>query len=159
MVSCSSIEEPETKYLELAGTWNPQGPGSPAYIINIDKDGNFSFNSLHLIGGKNWCFNYTGKLADNFEYPYTIELVYNIYSSVLSGEISRDSYNEKFKNLKQQYIGTFTFIDASTCEARFYAAELWGAWRELICNDNDYYNNYHNNTLDRYDLLSSFKKQ
>ena len=73
-------------------------------------------------------YNYTGKLADNFDYPYTIELVYNIYSSVLLGDMdlgddTHTSQNyQQYKTVSpQQQTGTFTFIDASTCEADFYS--------------------------------------
>ena len=54
LVSCSSNEDPNTekpqqnpepKYLELAGTWKAYGYAED-YIINIDKDGNFSFNCI-----------------------------------------------------------------------------------------------------------------
>ena len=139
LVSCSSIEEPETKYLELAGTW--VGRGFYRYgnvIINIDKDGNFSFNSLDN-GDKGYrYYNYTGKLADNFEYPYTIELVYNIYSSVLLGGMTQAEYDKTFKTVNpQQKIGKFTFIDATTCEASFYIIDYWNGntWDKYIYND------------------------
>ena len=146
LISCSSIEEPETEKPphELAGKWN-----LPAYswgretgfVFNIDKDGNFSFNSSDD-NSKEYHYYYTGKLADNFEYPYTIELVYNIYSSVLLSDMRQDIYNSYYKTLSpQQQVGKFTFIDASTCEAHFYMVYDWDyKWIENIFNDtNNWY--------------------
>ena len=83
-------------------------------------------------------YNYTGKLADNFEYPYTIELVYNIYSSVSLGDMTQYQYDTTYKAFSPQKVnGKFTFIDASTCEAVFdeiHIAEK--RWVGRICNDN-----------------------
>ena len=138
-ISCSSNEEPESepKYLELAGTWRARYDAGFVYI-NIDNDGNFILTnnrSSHAF------FYYTGKLADNFEYPYTIELVYDAYSSVLFDNLGQEAYS---KAEPKQTNGKFTFIDASTCEAHFHRISWGGGWYECTyTNPNpSYYDGY-----------------
>ena len=119
------------KYLELAGTW--RAPYDEGYVyINIDNDGNFILTNGHF----HEYFNYTGKLADNFEYPYTIELVYDAYSSVLFDNLGQEYYS---KAEPKQTNGKFTFIDASTCEAHFHKISWGGIWGELIYSDTNNY--------------------
>ena len=85
-------------------------------------------------------YNYTGKLADNFNYPYTIELVYNFYSSVLLGDMTQYHYDMFYKDVSpKQQTGKFTFIDASTCEAHFHKISWGGMWGELIYSDTNNY--------------------
>ena len=101
-------------------------------------------------------YNYTVKLADNFNYPYTIELVYNIYSSVSLGDMTQSQYNNIYKAFNpQKGTGKFTFIDSSTCEADFDEIHIrQNRWaKNRICNDND------TNYQWAYWRYSSFKKQ
>ncbi len=81
---------------ELVGTWQSTEKVEP-YRFKIDDNGNISFalNSF----GVNYLY-YTGKIADTFDYPYTVEIV-------------SDYYNQKAK-------GTFTFNNEANCNAVFY---------------------------------------
>ena len=80
MVSCSSIEdpEPEPKYLELAGTWT--GGHVHGYIyanLTIDDNGNITVvNSISSYTK----LTFAGKIEDNFEYPYTVNLTQTEYN-------------------------------------------------------------------------------
>ena len=66
--------------------------------------------------------NYTGKLADTFEYPYTIELTFNISShSSASCYMKDDWFDNNIGTLNPKLqTGKFIFSDASTCSASFY---------------------------------------
>ena len=66
------------------------------YNFNIDNNGNIKFTDN--LG--NISIDYTGKIADTFNYPYTVKITAN--------------YNN------QTGEGTFKFKNASNCDAAFY---------------------------------------
>ena len=93
------------------------------YILNIDSEGNIVFNCAlgnDRSGEGWWHYNFVGKLADTFEYPYTIELTF-IASSLSSTSChmrKSEFYNGKINELQiKSKIGKFTFSDASTLTA------------------------------------------
>ena len=122
-ISCSSNEEPKKhSKSELVGTWNNQEQlKRNNFILDIDSEGNLNFNcGLKDYSGHH--YNYSGKLADTFNYPYTIELTFTVssHSSITSciKQDSTDSYwlNTRLKELNPQLnTAKFTFTDASTC--------------------------------------------
>ena len=122
MVSCSSNEDPEPKYLELEGTWMRAWIGGDTYSdLSIDNNGNIT-----LVYINKWIYSieakvtYAGKIEDNFEYPYTVKLTQTAF--YYDGKIlSDDYYNGK--------TGAITFSNASNCSATvpFYycASQRW----------------------------------
>ena len=90
------------------GTWQPPERIQPDRF-KIDDNGNISFalNSF----GVNFLY-YTGKIADTFDYPYTVEIV-------------SDYYGHKAK-------GTFTFNNATNCNAVYHT------WDAIYAKFNDY---------------------
>ena len=110
---------------ELVGTWNnPYGNEKGLYYFNIDSDGNLNFD-CGLITYSGWHYNYSGKLAETFEYPYTIELTFTVssHSSITACKDKDKSTDsswliDRLKELNpQSKTAKFTFIDASTCTA------------------------------------------
>lgn len=59
---------------ELTGTWNMTDDKHA--VTTIDSDGNIKFfhQWLHVCD-REW--DYTGKISDTFDYPYTVEIVEN----------------------------------------------------------------------------------
>ncbi len=103
------------------GTWKSytSDVDLPVITFTVDSGGNLNFNCLYE--DKGFChYNYTGKLAEDFEYPYTIELTFNISSYTPFASCSLDSFLDeisKFDN--KSLIGKFIFSDASTCAVSF----------------------------------------
>lgn len=59
---------------ELTGTWNMTDDKHA--VTTIDSDGNIKFFHQWLyVCGRDW--DYTGKISDTFDYPYTVEIVEN----------------------------------------------------------------------------------
>ena len=111
-ISCKSKQNPTPKYSELVGTWK-----FGDFIFTIDSSGNLNLNCGVNKYINTHC-NYSGKLADDFEYPYTIELTFTIssHASITSCPKSKDSlFLEGVSKLEQSKTGRFTFSDASTC--------------------------------------------
>ena len=89
--------------------------------IIIDSDGNINFNCRTTRGAFYMHYNYSGKLAEDFEYPYTIKLVY-IATNHPCDDKSRDS-SEISKLNPQSQTGTFTFHNESILTASYYVAQ------------------------------------
>ena len=109
---------------ELVGTWKStyEGYEGGEYILNIDSEGNLIFNcGLANDTWANWHCNFAGKLADTFEYPYTIELTFtasSLSSTSCGGPKDGDWFNDSIGRLDtKSQIGRFTFNDASTLTA------------------------------------------
>ena len=119
MVSCKSKQKPEEhSRAELVGTWNnPDGNGKGLFNFNIDSEGNLNFNcGLKDYSGHH--YNYSGKLAETFDYPYTIELTFTASShSSTSCQDANNNYliNEIGNLTPKSKTAKFTFTDASTC--------------------------------------------
>ena len=59
---------------ELTGTWNMTDSEYP--VTTIDSDGNIKFfQTWSFVSVHEW--DYTGKISDTFDYPYTVEIVEN----------------------------------------------------------------------------------
>lgn len=59
---------------ELTGTWNMTD--NRTAVTTIDSDGNIKFfHSWLSVRPVDW--DYTGKISDTFDYPYTVEIVEN----------------------------------------------------------------------------------
>lgn len=59
---------------ELTGTWNMRDEKHA--VTTIDSDGNIKFFHQWLyVCVRDW--DYTGKISDTFDYPYTVEIVEN----------------------------------------------------------------------------------
>ena len=59
---------------ELTGTWNMTDEKHA--VTTIDSDGNIKFFHQWLyVCDREW--DYTGKISDTFDYPYTVEIVEN----------------------------------------------------------------------------------
>ena len=58
---------------ELTGTWNMTDDKHA--VTTIDSDGNIKFHQRSYTLFYNW--DYTGKISDTFDYPYTVEIVEN----------------------------------------------------------------------------------
>ena len=139
MVSCSSNEEPETEKPphELAGTW--KAVTGDTVIFTVNNSGNLNFNCALNKYADTHC-NYSGKIADAFEYPYTIELTFTTssHASITSCDLNKDNWflGEVSKLPEQSKVGKFTFTDASTCSIsvytinRGYTAGGWVVWKE-----------------------------
>ena len=120
---------------ELVGTWKVDTRDE--IIINIDSDGNFSFDcggqDKYSFRGNH--YKYTGKLAETFEYPYTIELTFAVSSHSCNPTYNNDNeYDDWIKALEpKSKTGKFTFHDASTLTASLYLVEctiynaIWGS--------------------------------
>ena len=98
-ISCKPKQNPtETEKhsrAELVGTWQ----GSYGINLTVDSDGN-----IHLwrwLSTYIYSWDYYGKAADTFDYPYTVEVVYNL-------------------NNGESRTGTITFHNASSCSASYY---------------------------------------
>ena len=118
-ISCKAKQNP--KYSELEGTWKSYTSdiALPVITFTVDSAGNLNFNCLYEDKGF-YHYNYTGKLTDDFEYPYTIELTFNISSYTPFASCSLDSLlGEISKFPNKSLIGKFIFSDASTCAASF----------------------------------------
>ncbi len=118
-ISCKSKQDPTPSKEDLVGTWKSTYSGHE-FILNIDSEGNLIFNcGLLAYEGNGFHYNFAGKLADTFEYPYTIELTFTLSS--FTDSCKRIAYDSSYyKDLEKQQktgTGTFTFRDASTCEA------------------------------------------
>ncbi|WP_432633442.1 hypothetical protein [Brachyspira sp.] len=103
------------------GTWKSDTSdiALSAITFTVDSGGNLNFNCLYEDKGF-YHYNYTGKLADNFDYPYTIELTFNIPSYTPFASCSLDSLlGEISKSPYKSAIGKFIFSDASTCAVSF----------------------------------------
>ena len=91
---------------ELTGTWNMTDEKHA--VTTIDIDGNIKFFHQWLsVCDRDW--DYTGKISDTFDYPYTVEIVEN---------------NGGGK-------GTITFNSSSDATVSFYSRSLvygvsWG---------------------------------
>ena len=161
-ISCKSKQNPEEhSRAELVGTWNnPDGNGKGLFNFNIDSGGNLNFN-CDLITYSGWHYNYAGKLADTFDYPYTIELTFTVSShSSITSCIKQDStdsswLNARLKELNPQLnTAKFTFTDASTCIASVNMIRHGSGrvhWASTVFGDND--------TSGNYLVGKSFKKQ
>ena len=80
------------------------------FLYGIDKNTDFGTELLH--------YNYSGKLADTFNYPYTIELTFTASShSSTSCKDANNNYliNEIVNLTPKSKTAKFTFTDASTC--------------------------------------------
>ena len=113
-------------------------------IFTIDSAGNLNLNCGVNKYDDTHC-NYTGKLADTFEYPYTIELTFNIssHASITSCYYSKDNwFNSKISELSpKSQTGKFTFSDASTCAVSIYTIErgtTFGGWVNWANSINNY---------------------
>ena len=82
---------------ELVGRWKEDTKAPQPYIFYIDKNGDIK---LTLSEGILYYYDYTGKIADTFDYPYTVEIVANF-----RGKTSK---------------GKFTFNSEKSCRAVFY---------------------------------------
>lgn len=59
---------------ELTGTWNMTD--NKTAVTTIDSDGNIKFfQTWSFVSVHEW--DYTGKISDTFDYPYTVEIVEN----------------------------------------------------------------------------------
>lgn len=59
---------------ELTGTWNMTDNKNA--VTTIDSDGNIKFfHQWSYVCAQDW--DYTGKISDTFDYPYTVEIVEN----------------------------------------------------------------------------------
>ena len=91
---------------ELTGTWNMTDEKHA--VTTIDSDGNIKFFHQWLyVCDREW--DYTGKISDTFDYPYTVEIVEN-------------NGGDK---------GTITFNSSSDATVSFYSRSLvygvsWG---------------------------------
>ena len=87
---------------ELVGTWRAKLGGNLAPSFTVDAEGNISRKYTFTTDrGKFESVTYTGKVADTFDYPYTVEL-----SGTDTGETKK---------------GTFIFNSASECSATIQA--------------------------------------
>ena len=90
---------------ELVGTWIAKLGGNLAPSFTVDAEGNISRKYTFTTDrGKFESVTYTGKVADTFDYPYTVEL---------SGTIVKLDGTDTGETKK----GTFIFNSASECSA------------------------------------------
>ena len=90
---------------ELVGTWRAKDGGNLAPSFTVDAEGNISRKyTFKNDRGKFESVTYTGKVADTFDYPYTVEL---------SGTIVKLDGTDTGETKK----GTFIFNSASECSA------------------------------------------
>ena len=82
---------------ELVGRWKEDTKAPQPYIFYIYENGDIKFT---LSEGILSYYDYTGKIADTFDYPYTVEIVANF-----RGKTSK---------------GKFTFNSEKSCRAVFY---------------------------------------
>ena len=114
---------------ELVGTWSAYGWGGQKYSIIIDSDGNINFNCR--ISSFSSHYNYSGKLADDFVYPYTIQLIY----IATNHPCDYKHWDDGISKLNPQYqTGTFTFHNESTLTASYYmvhnpTSQSWMGWK------------------------------
>ena len=119
-ISCKSYEEPkpepfnekpsnedltekQPKYLELVGSWKNDNYNN-IYTFTINNNGDIKLER------NGFSHTYSGKIANNFDYPYTTEIVTTI------GSTTR--------------IGTITFNSASSCTGSSLWYRGWGSWTE-----------------------------
>ena len=94
---------------ELVGTWIAKLGGNLAPSFTVDAEGNISRKyTFKNDRGKFESVTYTGKVADTFDYPYTVEL---------SGTIVKLDGTDTGETKK----GTFIFNSASECSATIQA--------------------------------------
>lgn len=89
-ISCKSNEEPEPfnveptekspKYLELVGSYKNDNYNN-IYTFTINNNGDIKLER------NGFSHTYSGKIADNFDYPYTTEIVTTIGSTTRIGTI------------------------------------------------------------------------
>ena len=100
---------------ELVGTWMRVWTDSPYNVFNslnlsIDDNGNIT---LYISGRSTYDYlhnyTYTGKIEDNFEYPYTVNLTQT--SFYYDGKLNTDAYYNG-------HTGTITFNNASNCSVK-----------------------------------------
>ena len=90
---------------ELVGTWRAKLGGNLAPSFTVDAEGNISRKYTFTTDrGQFESVTYTGKVADTFDYPYTVEL---------SGTIVKLDGTDTGETKK----GTFIFNSASECSA------------------------------------------
>ena len=89
---------------ELVGTWRAKDGGNLAPSFTVDAEGNISRKYTFQIDRSFESVTYTGKVADTFDYPYTVEL---------SGTIVKLDGTDTGETKK----GTFIFNSASECSA------------------------------------------
>ena len=77
---------------ELVGSWK-NTTFKQCEIFTVNNDGNIDFLVKDRYGNQ---FQYTGEIADTFDYPYTTEIIYNYYN-------------------KKDYILTIIFNSTSSC--------------------------------------------
>ena len=105
-INCKSNEDPtekQPKYLELVGSWKNDNYNN-IYTFTINNNGDIKLER------NGFSHTYSGKIADNFDYPYTTEIVTTI------GSTTR--------------IGTITFNSASSCTGSSLWYRGWGSWTE-----------------------------
>ncbi len=147
---------------ELEGTWK-----SSFFLFTIDNNGNMNFNcGLTNTTYPVYHYNYSGKIADNFEYPYTVELTFTVssHASTSCKELYLENDKKDYEGVSNQIenlepksqVSKFTFLDASTCiSSNLYMAGHNGSvyWYLYSFNDDK-------NVDGNYRLkFESFKKQ
>ena len=107
-----STPKPTKTKADLVGTWSGQ------YVTFwIDAEGNLNFNNVDMDGklGYNATYaGYNGKIAESFEYPYSIELTFTPPASW-----GLDPKSEK---------GTFTFNSPTSGYFTGYAVQKLGSY-------------------------------
>ena len=107
-----STTKPTKTKADLVGTWSGQ------YVTFwIDAEGNLNFNNVDMEGklGYNATYaGYNGKIAESFEYPYSIELTFTPPESW-----GLDPKSEK---------GTFTFNSPTSGYFTGYAVQKLGSY-------------------------------
>ena len=107
-----STPKPTKTKADLVGTWSGQ------YVTFwIDAEGNLNFNNVDMEGklGYNATYaGYNGKIAESFEYPYSIELTFTPPASW-----GLDPKSEK---------GTFTFNSPTSGYFTGYAVQKLGSY-------------------------------
>ena len=126
--------------VELLGgtTWKSEEGSLRSFIFTIDNDGNINFNCGLSPDTSGYHYNYTGKLADDFDYPYTIELNFLLssFTDSCKGYNYEPSDYENLAKEKKTGTGTFTFRDASTCEASVDMVSMPSVtWQNIRFND------------------------
>ena len=89
-------------------------------ILDIDSEGNLIFN-CSLANDEKLLnhYNFSGKLADTFGYPYTIELTFTAssLSSTSCYLAEHGNFSVETTDKQPKKTGKFTFHDASTLTA------------------------------------------
>ncbi len=101
--------------MELEGTWGRQVYWYAYCDLSIDNNGNITLFCSEYYTLSKYTYTYTGKIDNNFEYPYTVKITQTSFYQ--DGKLLTDSY-------VNGHTGTIKFYNASSCSVDYYA--FWG---------------------------------